>query len=345
MSVHKKRGGKVLVLAFGDRERSASTIYRVAQYEKLFAEIGTELTFFTKQKLDLRVLEVVREHDVVLNQKCLVNTWLGRMIAHNAKRLVFDLDDPMWTRHNKLFHPLKKWQIEKRLEWWSKASDLVLVANSYIADHIIAAGSTRNVVVLPMSLDLDIWAPRVNKPENTGCISIGWAGSPAGFSYLETIAPILREIKKKHPTVKLSIYSGGRPNIDCEYDYTPFVRGTEHEFVRNLDVGLLPLADEESAWGKSPIKAIQYIACGVPVIGNIVGATKDILSPLNSIAVRSKEDWVAALDRLILDKSLRSSLGHAGREHARLNFDRMKIGHMFVNSVLGIHDPTTFKMV
>lgn len=338
MSTLEQSEKKVLVLAFGDRERSASTIYRVTQYENLFAEKGVKLTFVVKQKLNFGILKAVREHDVVLNQKCLVNTWLGRMIAHHAKRLVLDIDDPMWARHPIPFHPLKKWQIEKRLAWWAKASDLVLVANSYIANHISATGCARNITLLPMSLDLDVWSPRTEGTENPGEISIGWAGSPAGFPYLETISPILREIKLKHPTVKLKIYSGGRPNLGCEYDYTPFVRGTEHEFARNLDIGLLPLADEDSAWGKSPIKAIQYISSGVPVVGNIVGSTKDILNPLNSIAVQSKSEWLAALDQLISDSSLRRSMGRAGRMHARENFDRGKTGRTFVNCVLGIPD-------
>jgi len=333
--MHEHGEKKVLVLAFGDRERSASTIYRVAQYENLFTESGARLTFVPKQALDFRIIEAARKHDVVLNQKCLVNTWLGHMIARNAKRMILDIDDPMWTRHNRPFHPFKKWQIEKRISWWSKASDRVLVANSYIAEHIRAAGFANKVMVLPMSLDLDIWRPRDGRPEHTGNVTIGWAGSPAGFSYLETIAPVLREIKRKHPAVKLSIYSGKRPDLGCEYDYTPFARGTEHEFVRNLDVGLLPLADAESAWGKSPIKSIQYIACGVPVVGNIVGATKDILNPLNSIAVGSENEWLAALDKLISDASLRKSLGIAGRTHAHDNFDRVKTGHRFVNIVLG----------
>jgi len=63
--------------------------------------------------------------------------------------------------------------------------------------------------------------------------------------------------------------------------------------MQSLDIGLLPLNDDEYSRGKSPIKAIQYLACGIPVVGNIFGGASEILNAENSIAVNSDQEWKA----------------------------------------------------
>ena len=73
--------------------------------------------------------------------------------------------------------------------------------------------------------------------------------------------------------------------------------------------------------GKSPIKAIQYLACGVPVVGNAVGATAEILNDRNSIAASRDDEWISALETLINDRQRMVSLGKAGREFAEKHHD------------------------
>ena len=113
--------------------------------------------------------------------------------------------------------------------------------------------------------------------------------------------------------MRLAIFSGEKPRLDCPFEHHPYSPGAEPSFVRNLDVGLLPLIEEEFTRGKSPIKAIQYLSCGVPVVGNVTGATSEILNNQNSFTVSSDAEWIKALEAMILDGNLRSSLGVAGR--------------------------------
>ena len=322
---------KIVVLAFGNPQRSASTIYRIAQYEQLFNQQQATIQYITKKNIGYHSLWNIRNADVVINQKCFINTWLGRAIARTAKRLVLDFDDATWARPKKAFHPIKLWQIEYRLKWWANASDHVIAANSYLAQHL---KNSKNISVIPMSLDLQLWSPCDQEISSKQGIVMGWAGSPVSFPYLEAIAPALRIALEKNPRLRLAIYSGQRPKLNVPFEYVPFKRGTEHTFVRTLDIGLLPLADDESARGKSPMKAIQYLACAVPVVGNRVGATADILTPSNSIQASAPEQWVQAIDLLVCDKTLRTKMGLAGREKAENCFDYHKVGKQFVQLVL-----------
>ena len=326
---------QVLVLGFGDSQRSASTIYRIVQYESIFNAHGARLSYLSKLDFNWRWLAAVRKADVVINQKCIFGVGVQIPVRALAKRLVFDIDDSMWARPVKPYHPLKRWQIEARLARWVKSSDVVTVANSYIGDQLGRRGGEYDIV--PMSLDLETWRP-CQSPQrpDSGTVRMGWAGSPVGFAYLESIAPALKEALARNPMLRLAIYSGKRPNLDLPFEYVEFKRGTEHEFVQGLDIGLLPLGDDESARGKSPMKAIQYLACGVPVVGAAPGATRDILNAGNSVIVSSEQEWIHALGRLANSAPLRKELGAAGLADARAKFDRTAVGERFVRLVLGL---------
>lgn len=326
----------ILVLAFGPPDRSASTIYRIAQYEELFNARNIKLHYIPKQEIGPGTILAARKADIVINQKCFINKMLGRLIASASKRLVLDFDDAIWARPGRAYHTYKLRQIESRLKWWANASAQVIVANSYLANHL--AQKAGHVSVVPMSLDLRLWSPLHRENKSNEEVIMGWAGSPVSFPYLESIAPALRAALEQNPNLRLAVYSGKRPRLNMPFEYIPFEYGTEHLFIRKLDIGLLPLADDESARGKSPMKAIQYLACAVPVVGNIVGATSYILKPTNSISVDAPDQWVAAINKLVRDISLKKQMGLSARKMAEDHFDRNKVGHQFISLVLGKTD-------
>jgi glycosyltransferase involved in cell wall biosynthesis len=330
-ALHNKKT-TILVLGFGHHHRAASTIYRIAQYESKFNEMGVTFEYIPKQEIGFKTISAARNADIVINQKCLINTVLGRMIASVSKRLILDLDDSVWARPDRAYHPWTLWRIESRLRWWVKSSDQVIVANSYLGNHIKQFSS--HISVVPGSLDLKLWSPVRNKQKSSTDIIIGWAGSPVSFSYLESIAPVLRKALECNSNLRLMIYSGKKPNLNMPFDYVPFERGTEHLFVRKLDIGLLPLANDESSRGKSPMKAVQYLACGVPVVGNVVGATADILNSKNSFAVENNEQWLKAISDLANDTALRAKMSIAARQMAEESFDFNKIGEKLIRLIL-----------
>jgi glycosyltransferase involved in cell wall biosynthesis len=105
--------------------------------------------------------------------------------------------------------------------------------------------------------------------------------------------------------------------------------------VQDLDIGLLPLANEEYSRGKSPIKAIQYLACGVPVVGNVIGATGEILNEKNSIAVSKEDEWIRGLEKLITNRNLVRSMGRAGCEQVRKNHNVKLAAERFFSILSG----------
>lgn len=308
---------KLLVLTIGDEE-VGSTKYRIVQYADFLEENGVEITYVHRNDICKDTVALAAEADVVLNQKCLFKASLASKIIAVAKRVVFDFDDAIWTRPgrpNSLFTRLK---IQKRFRLWLEKSDLIIAANEYLGAY--AKTFTDRVQILPNSLDLQRWSPLAHRNDD-GLIRIGWAGSPVNLTYLEELDDALTAICRKFPDVRIMVYCGEKPHLTCPFDYVPFKPGTEPSFTRGLDIGLLPIKDDEYLRGKSPIKSIQYLSCGVVVVGNVYGATAEILPGNLAFKVDDPESWGDVLEKAILAKDRRQEMVKSGLDFVHLKHD------------------------
>ena len=304
------------VLAIISRDlHKGSTKYRIVQYLEYMRSKGINFEFVKRGSIDVSVVRKAGQFDLVFNQKCLLRYSLARKLIASSRRTLFDFDDAIYTRPGNPHSLLTGLRVKRRLHLWLERSDIVTTSNHFLAHY--ARQYSNSVQVIPMALDLDTWKPSENSYREE--ITIGWTGAPVNVPLVESLGPVLSFLLKKYPFLRLAIFSGQKPQLDCPFEYYSFQPGHEPAFVQDLDIGLLPLAKEEYSMGKSPIKAIQYLACGVPVVGNVIGATGEILNVKNSIAVSNEDEWVRGLEKLITNRDLAKSMGLAGREHVRKN--------------------------
>ena len=79
-------------------------------------------------------------------------------------------------------------------------------------------------------------------------------------------------------------------------------------------VGINPLPPFDYELGKGAHKVVQYFAFGLPVVASPVGMSSDIVvSGENGYLASTEEQWVDALQRLLLDQELRQRLGEGGQ--------------------------------
>src|SRR5207247_1143485 len=89
---------------------------------------------------------------------------------------------------------------------------------------------------------------------------------------------------------------------------------SELDELSRFDIGVMPLPNEEWARGKCALKALQYMALGVPTVTSPVGVNADIIRHReNGMLASSEEEWVEQLVTLAGDARLRERLGRAGR--------------------------------
>ena len=306
---------KLFTITVGDLQ-AGSTKFRIVDYLPFLQKNQIEVKIVSQHELDKSHLKEIEKADLVINQKCLLDGRWRKKILKACPKVIFDFDDAIYTRPGKPFSWLTRLRVQHRFKNWLASSKHVITSSDFL--KVQAIKYQPQTTVIPMALDMTAWKPAEKSPKQ---FTIGWAGAPGNLHHLERLDIVLCKVLDRHPEAKLVIFSGKRPQLSCRYEYVPYAPGEEVKFIQRLNVGLLPLSNEEFSRGKSPIKAIQYLACGIPVVGNVYGATTDILNPQNSLAVNTTEEWVNALESLIQQPNLQEQLGKAGRKHAELLFD------------------------
>jgi glycosyltransferase involved in cell wall biosynthesis len=332
---------RVLALASYPVE-SASSRYRIAQFIEPLARRGIDVTFspfldaalfadlYTPGRLLRRaprlLLAMLRRlgaivraarADVVLVQReaMLFGPPLVEWMAARVLRrpMILDLDDATWLPYRspvygRLAALLKGTGKTERLIRWSSA---VTCGNPNIAEDIRSRGA--EAVVVPSSVDPRLFHPRERANDGADeILRIGWIGTHTTYPFLERLMPFFDRLAGEH-RFELTIIGSGRADVDTR----SWSMTAEAEDFRSFDIGIYPLTDD--AWNarKSALKAVQYMASGVPFVMSPVGVCATLGLPGEThLLATTDEEWLAALRRLLTDAELRRRMGQAGRTFA-----------------------------
>jgi glycosyltransferase involved in cell wall biosynthesis len=103
----------------------------------------------------------------------------------------------------------------------------------------------------------------------------------------------------------------------------PWVSATEVDDLRRIDIGVMPLRDDPWARGKCALKALQYMALGIPTICSPVGANAEVITHgRNGLLAATDDEWVDALRRLVRSPADRRVLGEAGLQTVQTRYSR-----------------------
>jgi hypothetical protein len=329
---------RVLALTFGECSQG-STLYRVHQYQAPLEREGIRLELVPAARFT--AWSSLNDYDAVLVQKRLFNLSRVRQLRARARRLVYDIDDALWEPHGRPHAFFTRWRTRLRLRAVVRAADVCLTANQVLAQHVRQWSS--RVTVLPMALDENCWPPRGDAAAGRALpLRIGWAGAPVNLPYVEALEAELLAVRQQFPSVEVAVFSGAAPNFcDLPVRHLPFVAGTESEAIRSFDIGLLPLPDNAFAAGKSPIKALQYLASGAPVVASPVGATRELLHAGSTALFAVPGAWTPAMLRLLREPALRQQLGRQARAEFERRYTLRQTTPQFVAILRNLSSPAT----
>jgi glycosyltransferase involved in cell wall biosynthesis len=227
------------------------------------------------------------------------------------KKILFDFDDAIWL------HDVS--EVNSNLGWLKSPSKtgviaryatLVTAGNKYLASY--ASHFNKNVVVIPTTIDTDY---HIAKQKHADTLTIGWTGSTTTIKHFEWAAGILRVIKQKYPTINIRVISNKAPELDLDIDFVPWKKESEIEDLAVIDIGIMPLPDNDWAKGKCGFKGLQYMSLCIPTVMSPVGVNTEIIRDgENGFLAGSETEWIAKISALIESAELRKKLGNAGRE-------------------------------
>lgn len=228
------------------------------------------------------------------------------------KPLIYDFDDAVWLRNssesNRKFAFLKSHKDSLRLMKWAAIN---ACGNAFLAEKAGSMGSEARVI--PTVLNT---AERYTDPvdQRAGELCIGWTGSHSTLPYLETVRPLLAQLKKEHP-FKLLIISDEAPDWpELPFDFVPWSKTSEVSALKQMHIGLMPLPNELWAQGKCGFKLLQYMSVGIVPVASPTDVNEKILgNGERGMICSTVSEWYEALSGLAADERLRSRLAEACR--------------------------------
>jgi L-malate glycosyltransferase len=230
-----------------------------------------------------------------------------------AKKIIYDIDDLIYTRNNQA-EPWYALYLKGRSKpaFLMKKANHVITCTPYLDEY--ARKFNNNTTDISSTINTGTYIP-VNKYSNEAPIVLGWSGSHSTIRMLKTIAPVFLELKK-HIHFKLLIM--GSTDFELEGIETEKVEWSEEKEIptlQRMDIGLYPLPNEEWVLGKSGLKALQYMALGIPAIATNIGCNNRVIEDgVSGFLVSTQREWIDKIVLLAKDASLRKTMGAAARE-------------------------------
>lgn len=241
--------------------------------------------------------------------------WEWALTRLARRPMVLDLDDATYLPYaSPVYGPLA------RLKWFSKTeklirwADVVTCGSRAILEDVRSLGGRG--ILMPSVVDTDRFCPASHSSEIP---VVGWIGTQSTFSFLETILPVLERLARTH-RFRLKIVGSGRDDVSVPgvaVENVAWSLEREVADFQSIDIGLYPITPSKWTAAKSGLKAVQYMAVGIPFVASPVGASAEIGEPgVTHLPATSPEEWSEALSRLLADPDLRARMGAAGRSHA-----------------------------
>jgi len=331
---------KVLAIMPALYDTSPGQRYRLEQWEPLLRERGVEITYapFEDEELHallykpglmgkkiqlvtralgrrMSLIRNARDYDLVyiLREAALLGPPMFERLIHQRRvPIVFDFDDAIFVSYKSPSNGyLSYLKFASKTRTICRIASHVMVGNPYLAEY--ARQVNDRVTVIPTTIDTEKY--QAPPPKNSsGPPVIGWTGSYSTVQHLDTLRGALKKLAERE-SFRLRVI--GTPTYECapvDVEAMPWRANTELEDLSAIDIGVMPLPDDRWSKGKCGLKALQFMALGIPTICSPVGVNTDIIQDdQNGFLAGTEDEWVDKLSRLIRSHELRQRLGQAGR--------------------------------
>lgn len=279
-----------------------------------FKKLGVLLRSIKKRLADIRE---AKKSDIVFIQReafMLGSTYFEKQFAKSGAKVIFDFDDAIW--HMDVSDANKKFKFLKNP---SKTGDIialcdiVFAGNQYLADY--AKLNNKNVVIVPTTIDTDEYQ-RMSLPKDDA-VCIGWSGSVTTIKHFEFAVPVLTKIKAKYGNkVKIKVIGDANyRNENLGVVGIGWKRSDEVKELSGIDIGIMPLPNDEWAKGKCGLKGLQYMALEIPTLMSPVGVNSEIIQDgVNGYLADEVDEWVEKISKLVESEQLRKELGQKARQ-------------------------------
>jgi len=302
--------------------RLAKDFFRESSSENLPQFLIKSIVIRIKQINYSRNFKVVIVRRNLLNYNQYGNHFMEKLLAAAHPNRILDFDDDVgatvtYDDSKRFFHRLlmtSKDHFYKSFHFYNG----FITGSSYLKQLLKTKFENlqdKYVQIIPTCVNYTDVACKVF--DSQSILTFGWIGGTQNLNLLEKTIPALNKIYQNEK-IRL-IVMAGVDNYDLgakfPVHFEIYSLETEIDFLKRMDIGLMPLNDNIINRGKCGFKLLQYMGVGVPGIASAITVNNEIIEDnMNGWLVKSDEDWESVLEKVILKKNDLSKYGANARK-------------------------------
>ncbi len=299
--------------------------FETDRLHKILYQPGHYLTkateMFTIYVRRFGLLRNLDDYDAVFvyREAALIGPALLEKLIARRKPIIYNLDDPLYipyrSNSNGYFSYLK---------FFSKINELMRMSKVFISNssHILEHASqfNGNLWKIPNTIDTNVYVYKPF-PKHLERVCVGWSGSPSTTQNMTMLAPALKKLSER-VNFDLHLIGGTEFDLpDLKYSAQNWVAESEVEDLIKMQIGLIPLPDNEWNKRKFIMKTTQYMALGIVPVGTPIASNPEVIKHgVNGFLADTDDEWVKYLEILITDEKLRNKMSAQAAHDAEENF-------------------------
>ena len=244
-----------------------------------------------------------------------------KIVRAQGRKVIYDVEDNVFSQQklNKEDNPnalVSSLRGPSKAAYLIRSADQVITSSPFLNDYCLGLrGGRGGSTYISSSVDTERFRP--GEKRSTERVTIGWTGTYSSKPFLDLLEPVFKRLAER-VAFKLRVIGNFQYELaGIDLEMIQWSSEREVSDLQGIDIGVYPLPIDDWVFGKSGLKAIQYMAFGLPCVATDVGTTPLLIRDgENGLLVRSEDEWLHALERLIADPALRERLGAAAREDA-----------------------------
>lgn len=236
---------------------------------------------------------------------------LEYLLFRTKVRFVIDYDDAIF--HNYDLHPniLIKYLFGNKIYKIVKFANTVITGSPFLSSHLNKF--TNNIVEIPTSINFANYTSSFQLDPIKNDITIGWIGSKSTSINIINIIEVIKITHKLNPKITFKLM-GFDSNLKSQLhlpnvEFYNWSAQEELIFLKEIDLGIMPLEDTAFNKGKCGFKLIQYMAMGKPTLSTPLEANVKINRNNSNLFATSKEEWVECINKFISNLSFYREVG------------------------------------
>lgn len=230
-----------------------------------------------------------------------------------SRKIVYDIDDLVFLKdikhENKFLAAIKG---KNKPIYMMRHANHIITCTPFLNE--IAQQYNSNTTDISSTINTDTYIP-VNSYNNNKQLVLGWSGSHSTSRYLYLLRDVLLKLKN---VVDFKLLVIGDKDFDIagiNIDAKAWSEENEVPYLQKIDIGLYPLPlNDQWVLGKSGLKALQYMALGIPTIATDVGCNNRVIeNAVSGFLVKNENEWLEKLKILCEQAELRKKIGEEAR--------------------------------